>query len=370
LNVARSGGYRLRKPVTDDRKPVTYAAAGVSIAEGDRMVALIRPMARTTYRREVLGDIGAFAGFFRFPARRFREPVLVSGTDGVGTKVKVAAMAGRFSTVGIDLVAMCVNDIVVHGAEPLFFLDYYATGTLRAEEGAAVVSGIAEGCRQAGCALLGGETAEMPSVYAEGEFDLAGFAVGVVERRKIIDGRNVSPGDVLVGLSSTGLHSNGYSLARKVVFEILKKRIDAFVPEWNATVAEELLRPTRIYVRPVLALARRIPVLGMAHITGGGLPGNVPRALPRGLESVVERGSWPVPPVFGTLVRAGRLPDDEAYRTFNMGIGMVLIVRAADADRAVRSLRRAGAPAFVIGRIRKGRRRGASLTFTGKGGTA
>jgi phosphoribosylformylglycinamidine cyclo-ligase len=204
-------------------------------------------------------------------------------------------------------------------------------------------------------------------VYAEGEFDLAGFAVGVVERRKIIDGRNVSPGDVLIGLSSTGLHSNGYSLARKVVFEILKKRIDAFVPEWNATVAEELLRPTRIYVRPVLALARRISILGMAHITGGGLPGNVPRSLPRRLQAVVERGSWPVPPVFGTLVRAARLTEDEAYRTFNMGIGMVLIVRAADADRAVRSLRRAGVPAFVIGRIGDGRRRGAPLIFTGKG---
>src|SRR5512145_2753606 len=244
------------------------------------MVALIRPMGRTTHRKEVLGEIGAFAGFFRFPFRRYRDPVLVAGTDGVGTKVKVASMAGKLGTVGIDLVAMCVNDILVHGAEPLFFLDYYATGRLSAKEGAEVVSGIVEGCRQAGCALLGGETAEMPSVYARGEFDLAGFAVGAVDRRAIVDGSSVRPGDALVGLFSSGLHSNGYSLARKVVFDILGWRIGRRVPEWSATVGEELLRPTRIYVRPVLSLLRKMRVLGMAHITGGGIPGNLPRSLP------------------------------------------------------------------------------------------
>ncbi|HQU13206.1 MAG TPA: phosphoribosylformylglycinamidine cyclo-ligase, partial [Thermodesulfobacteriota bacterium] len=259
------------------KKPVTYRTAGVDIDEGERLVRRIRPMVRTTHRKEVLGEIGSFAGFFRFPARKYRDPVLVAGTDGVGTKVKVAAAAGKFDTVGIDLVAMCVNDILVHGAEPLFFLDYYATGKLSADHGAQVVSGVAEGCRQAGCALLGGETAEMPSVYARGEFDLAGFAVGAVDRGRIIDGSEVRPGDLLVGLSSSGLHSNGYSLARKVVFDVLRKRIGQRVPEWGATVAEELLRPTRIYVRPVLSLLRKVTILGMAHITGGGITGNVPR---------------------------------------------------------------------------------------------
>jgi phosphoribosylformylglycinamidine cyclo-ligase len=337
----------------------------VDIHEGDRMISLIRPMVRSTHRREVLGDIGSFAGFFRFPSRRFRDPVLVAGTDGVGTKVKVAAMAGNLGTVGIDLVAMCVNDILVHGAEPLFFLDYYATGKLSAREGALVVSGIAEGCRQAGCALLGGETAEMPSVYARGEFDLAGFAVGAVERRRIIDGRTVRPGDVLLGLPSSGLHSNGYSLARKIVFEMLKKKTDSRMPGWAGTVGEELLRPTRIYVRPVLSLARQVKVGAMAHITGGGITGNVPRTLPEGVSAVIRKGTWPVPPVFVTLVEAARLPEREAFRTFNMGIGMVLAVRAADADRAVRLLRQAGQPAFLIGEVRKRRRGAPRVLLTG-----
>lgn len=339
-------------------KPLTYAAAGVSIDEGDRMVSLIRPLVRTTHRPGVLGGIGAFAGFFRFPARRYRNPVLVSGTDGVGTKVKVAAMAGSFGTVGIDLVAMCVNDILVHGAEPLFFLDYYATGRLSARRGAEVVSGIVAGCRESGCALLGGETAEMPSVYAPGEFDLAGFVVGAVERSALIDGRGAREGDVLVGLGSTGLHSNGYSLARKIVFEVLRKRIHSRMPEWGTTVADELLRPTRIYVRPVLAYLRKARVIGMAHITGGGIPGNLPRSVPDGLCAAVLKSAWPVPPVFGTLVRAARLSDREAYRTFNMGIGMILVVRAADADGAVRHFHARGVPAWVIGELRR-RKRGA-----------
>jgi phosphoribosylformylglycinamidine cyclo-ligase len=347
------------------RKTVTYAAAGVDIREGDRMVSLIRPMVRATRRKEVLGDIGSFAGFFRFPARRYRDPVLVAGTDGVGTKVKVASMTGNLGTVGIDLVAMCVNDILVHGAEPLFFLDYYATGKLSAKEGAEVVSGIVEGCRQAGCALLGGETAEMPSMYARGEFDLAGFAVGAVDRREIVDGRTVRPGDVLLGLPSSGLHSNGYSLARKVVFELLKKKVGSSMPEWGATVGEELLRPTRIYVRPVLSLARKVTIRAMAHITGGGITGNVPRTLPVGVAAVIRKGTWPVPPVFGTLVRAARLPEGEAFRTFNMGIGMVLVVRAADADRALRLLRKAGQPASLIGEVQKRRRSAPQVLLAG-----
>jgi phosphoribosylformylglycinamidine cyclo-ligase len=347
------------------RKTITYAAAGVDIREGDRMVSLIRPMVRATHRKEVLGDIGSFAGFFRFPARRFRDPVLVAGTDGVGTKVKVASMTGNLGTIGIDLVAMCVNDILVHGAEPLFFLDYYATGKLSAKEGAEVVSGIVEGCRQAGCALLGGETAEMPSVYAPGEFDLAGFAVGAVDRREIVDGRTVRPGDVLLGLPSSGLHSNGYSLARKVVFELLKKKVGSRMPEWGATVGEELLRATRIYVRPVLSLAKKVKIRAMAHITGGGITGNVRRTLPVGVAAVIRKGTWPVPPVFGTLVRAARLPEGEAFRTFNMGIGMVLVVRAADADRALRLLRKAGQPASLIGEVQKRRRSAPQVLLTG-----
>ena len=337
------------------KKTVTYAATGVDIDEGERMVSLIRPMVRTTHRREVLGDIGSFAGFFRFPARRYRDPVLVAGTDGVGTKVKVAAMAGKLDTVGIDLVAMCVNDILVHGAEPLFFLDYYATGRLSAKDGAKIVKGVVEGCRQAGCALLGGETAEMPSVYAKGDFDLAGFAVGAVDRRDVIDGRSVRPGDVLLGLCSSGLHSNGYSLARKAVFGILKKKVGSRIPEWGTTVGEELLRPTRIYVRSVLSLLPKVKIRALAHITGGGLPGNVPRTLPDGVDAVIEKGSWPIPPVFGTIVRAARLPGEEAYRIFNMGIGMVAVVRPRDADCALRHLRRAGEKAYRIGEVRKGR---------------
>ncbi len=337
------------------KKTVTYAAAGVDIDEGERMVSLIRPMVRTTHRKEVLGDIGSFAGFFRFPARRYGDPVLVAGTDGVGTKVKVAAMAGKLDTVGIDLVAMCVNDILVHGAEPLFFLDYYATGKLSAPEGAKIVSGIVEGCRRAGCALLGGETAEMPSVYAKGEFDLAGFAVGAADRRKLIDGRSVRPGDVVLGLASSGLHSNGYSLARKAIFGILGKGVKSRIPEWDAPVGEELLRPTRIYVRPVLSLLRKVRVCALAHITGGGLPGNVPRTLPRGVDAVIRKGSWPVPPVFRTILKAANLPEAEAYRTFNMGIGMVAVVRPGDADRAHRLLERAGETVYRIGEIRKGR---------------
>lgn len=348
------------------KNTVTYASAGVDINEGARMVSLIRSAVRSTRRREVLGEIGGFAGFFRFPASNYRNPVLVSGTDGVGTKVKIAAMAGRYDTVGIDLVAMCVNDILVHGAEPLFFLDYYATGKLSAEAGAAIVQGVAAGCREAGCALLGGETAEMPSVYARGEFDLAGFAVGAVERSRILDGSRVRAGDLLIGLASTGLHSNGYSLARKIVFEKMRKRIGSRVPEWGCTVAEELLRPTRIYVRPVLSLLERVRIRGMAHITGGGIPGNLPRSIPDGLYAAVGRDSWPVPPVFRTLREAVRLPEAEAFRTFNMGIGMILIVRPSDGGTVLRHFRRAGIPPYPIGEIRKGKSGPAGVRFAGR----
>jgi phosphoribosylformylglycinamidine cyclo-ligase len=346
-------------------KPVTYASAGVDIDEGERMVSLIKPMVKATHRPEVLGEIGSFAGFFRFPVRKYKDPVLVSGTDGVGTKVKIAAEAGSLSTVGIDLVAMCVNDILVHGAEPLFFLDYYATGKLSADDGARIVSGVVEGCRQAGCALLGGETAEMPSVYQRGEFDLAGFAVGAVDRSKIISGKSVKAGDVLVGLASSGFHSNGYSLVRKVVFEIMKKKVSSRVEGWEGTVGEELLRPTRIYVKPILSLLKKIPVQGMAHITGGGIPGNVPRSLPKGVRAVIDIGSWDIPPVMRTVVSAAKLDAAEAYRTFNMGIGMVLMVRPGDVDALLRHFRRQGVPANIIGEVAPAKRGREAVELTG-----
>jgi phosphoribosylformylglycinamidine cyclo-ligase len=347
------------------KKPVTYASAGVDIDEGERMVSLIKPMVATTDRPGVLGGIGSFAGFFRFPARRFKDPVLVSGTDGVGTKVKIAALTGSLSTVGIDLVAMCVNDILVHGAEPLFFLDYYATGKLSADEGARVVSGVVEGCRQAGCALLGGETAEMPSVYARGEFDLAGFAVGAVDRSAIISGKAVRKGDVLIGLASSGFHSNGYSLVRKVVFDIMKLKAGARFPGSEATVAEELLRPTRIYVKPILALLKKVKVHGMAHITGGGIPGNVPRSLPKGCRAIVDRGGWEIPSVMRRVVSAASLEENEAYKTFNMGIGMVLMIDPSDAARTLAHFRRAGIGASVVGEVAAARKGANPVEFTG-----
>src|SRR5574340_806195 len=258
---------------------LTYRDAGVDIDEGDRLVELIKPLARPTLRKEVLAGIGGFGGLFALDLAKWKEPVLVSGSDGVGTKLKVAFAAGRYATVGIDLVAMCVNDVVVVGAEPLFFLDYFATGKLSAEQGAEVVKGIAEGCRQAGCALIGGETAELPGFYAQGEYDLAGFSVGCVERSKILDGRGVAPGDAVLGIASSGLHSNGYSLARKALLD--RHPLDWAPPELGGkTLADALLEPTRIYARDVLALLEQVPVRAFAHITGGGLPGNVPRTLP------------------------------------------------------------------------------------------
>ena len=274
------------------RRRLTYKAAGVDIDAGEEAVRRLAPLARQTYRPEVLGDIGAFAGFFRLP-RRYRDPVLVASTDGVGSKLKLAFLTGRHDTVGIDLVAMSVNDLLVHGAEPLIFLDYIGIGRLRPRVVAAIVRGIAAGCGQAGCALIGGETAELPDFYAPGEYDLAGFAVGVVERRRLVDGRAVRPGDVLLGLASTGLHSNGFSLVRKLLFERRRLRVSDRVPGLGV-LGSALLTPTRIYVKPVLGLLRAgVPVHAMAHVTGGGLSGNLPRVLPPRLEAVVRRGAWP-----------------------------------------------------------------------------
>jgi phosphoribosylformylglycinamidine cyclo-ligase len=298
----------------------------------------------------VLAGIGGFGALFEVP-KRYREPVLVSGTDGVGTKLKLAFQLNRHDTVGIDLVAMSVNDILVQGAEPLFFLDYFACGRLSVDTAAAVISGIAEGCRQAGCALVGGETAEMPGMYPDGEYDLAGFAVGAVEKSAIIDGRAIAPGDAVVALASSGPHSNGYSLVRRIV---QVSDADLSADFHGRTLGEALMTPTRIYVKPVLDLIARVPVKGIAHITGGGITGNVPRVLPQGTRAVLQRESWQLPPVFQWLQSRGKVADEEMHRVFNCGVGMVLVTAAADAARAVSVLQSHGEQAWVAGRIEDG----------------
>jgi phosphoribosylformylglycinamidine cyclo-ligase len=339
---------------------LTYRDAGVDIDEGDRLVDLIRPLAGPTLRPEVLAGIGGFGGLFALDTKRYREPVLVSGTDGVGTKLKVAFEADRHDTVGVDLVAMCVNDVAVVGAEPLFFLDYFASGKLVAEQAAQVVKGIAEGCRQAGCALIGGETAELPGFYARGEYDLAGFAVGVVERSRIVDGKAVAPGDVVLGVASTGLHSNGYSLARKILERHpLDRRLDALD---GRTLGEALLVPTRIYAKDVLALLEAVPVRAFAHVTGGGLPGNVPRSLPDGTRAVLEERRWDRPAIFDLLQRELGVPWDEMYRTFNMGLGLVAVVAPGDEQTARAALAARGLQAWTVGAIERGPDAGAEAT--------
>ncbi len=324
-----------------------YAAAGVDIEAADSLVERIKPHAASTRRPGVLGGIGGFGGLFSVAG--YDDPVLVSGTDGVGTKLLVAQRLGRHETIGIDLVAMCVNDIVVTGAEPLFFLDYFATGKLAVDEAEAVVAGIAEGCRQAGCALLGGETAEMPGMYSPGHYDLAGFAVGAVERADILDGSRVAPGHRLIGLPSNGLHSNGYSLVRKLLVDVEGADLDADPGGLGRSLGDELMRPTRIYAKELLALRREIGFDAAAHITGGGLPGNIPRVLPAGVGAVIEHGSWPIPPIFKLLERAGELAWDDLARTFNMGLGMVLAVAPEQADDIV-----AATHGFPIGVVVEG----------------
>jgi phosphoribosylformylglycinamidine cyclo-ligase len=332
--------------------PLTYRDAGVDIDAGDALVERIRPLARRTMREGVLAGIGGFGALFEVP-KRYREPVLVSGTDGVGTKLRLAFALARHDTVGIDLVAMSVNDILVQGAEPLFFLDYFACGRLDVDTAARVVGGIAAGCEQAGCALIGGETAEMPDMYPDGEYDLAGFAVGVVEKAAIVDGRSIVPGDAVIGLASSGPHSNGYSLVRRVI-ERAHGALDAAAmraPFHGGTFADAVMAPTRIYVKPVLALLGAVPVKGLAHVTGGGLVENVPRVLPEGCRAVLHRDAWTMPPIFSWLQREGAIADAEMHRVFNCGIGMVLVVDAAHADDAVARLRASGEDAVRIGEI-------------------
>ena len=333
---------------------LSYAEAGVDIAAGERAVDLIRPAVASTRRPEVIGGIGGFGGLFALAPGRYREPVLVAATDGVGTKLEVAKAAGRVTTVGVDLVAMCVDDLVCQGAEPLFFLDYLAVGKLDPVHAADVVGGIAEGCRLAGCALLGGEMAEHPGAMAPGSFDLAGFAVGVVERADVIDGQAARAGDVLIGLLSPGLRSNGFSLAREV---IARSRLSLDGPAWPGaptTLADELLVPSVIYATGVLALIAELDVHAVAHITGGGIPGNVPRVLPPGVVAVLDRSRWPMPPVMTELARVGGLAEEEMANVFNLGLGMVVAVPADQADRAVAILAGRGFAATPVGHLEAG----------------
>jgi len=335
-------------------KQLTYKKSGVDIDEGEKFVRLLSPMARKTFRPEVITDIGSFNALFRLDIHKYKNPVLVSGTDGVGTKLKIAIMMDKHDTVGIDLVAMCVNDILTSGAEPLFFLDYFATGKLKAGKAAEVVKGIVRGCTEAGCSLIGGETAEMPGFYTEDEYDLSGFAVGVADRNKIIDGSLIKKGDSIIGIASNGLHSNGFSLVRKLFFDMKKMDVSTYLPEIGARLGDELLKPTRIYVKAFMALKNTIKVKGMAHITGGGIPENLPRILPKGMSAVIQSGSWPIPRIFALIRRLGKVPEDDMKRTFNMGVGYVMVVSKRKAGDAVSMLNQSGYQAFIIGKIERG----------------
>ena len=332
---------------------ITYKSAGVDVEEGDRFARLIKPLVESTYRGIKVSPLGGFAGAFPLDAGAFREPLLVSATDGVGTKLKTAFSARKFDTIGIDLVAMSVNDVVTCGARPLFFLDYLATSKLDSEQAAEVVEGICKGCIQAGCVLMGGETAEMPGFYAQGEFDLAGFCVGVVEKDLYIDGSRVTPGNAVIGLPSSGLHSNGYSLARKVLFDIGDYSLDSEPQGLSKTLGEELLTPTAIYSKAVLALCGEFDVRALAHITGGGIPGNLSRVIPDGLFATIQGQSWPGPPVFDLIMKTGGISCDEMYSAFNCGIGMIAVVPKEQAEEAISLARDLSETAYLVGEIKE-----------------
>lgn len=340
-----------------EKKAWTYQDAGVDIDAGNTAVELMKRHVQSTYRPEVLGDIGGFGGLFALNTRDYREPVLVSGTDGVGTKLRLAFMLAKHDTIGVDAVAMCVNDILVQGAEPLFFLDYLAVGKLEPKQVAEVVKGVAEGCRQAGCALIGGETAEMAGFYPAGEYDIAGFAVGVVDRPRIITGASIKPGDVILGLPSSGLHSNGYSLVRKICFEVAGRKPEENIAQLGKTLGEELLTPTRIYVQAIKPLLQKFTIKGMVHITGGGFTENIPRVLPAGCDAALTKGRWPVPAIFPLLQQWGNIAEPEMYRTFNMGIGMVVIVAPEDAAAVMQDLAARGEAVYRIGEIVAGEKK-------------
>lgn len=328
-----------------------YREAGVDLDKTNELVSRIKPMVRSTFTGGVITDIGGFGGLFSVNCRDLVQPVLVSSTDGVGTKLKVAFWADRHNTVGIDLVAMCVNDIVVQGARPLFFLDYLAMGRVDLDRVEQIISGIVAGCREAGCSLIGGETAEMPDLYRENEYDMAGFAVGLVDNSDIIDGSTIHVGDEIIGIASSGLHSNGYSLVRRIVFDKLKLEPDSLLTECNRTVAEELLEPTRIYVEPVLKVTRQFRVVGMAHITGGGFYDNIPRILPKTCQALIRKGSWHLPPIFRFLQERGEISEDEMYRVFNNGIGYVLVVEPGKSDEIIGFLNAMEYGAYRLGEI-------------------
>ena len=335
---------------------LAYREAGVDIDAGNKAVDLMKKHVRSTYRPEVLGDIGGFGGLFALNTGKYHQPILVSGTDGVGTKLCVAFMADKHDTIGQDAVAMSVNDILVQGAEPLFFLDYLAVGKLEPEKVAAIVSGVAGACLESGCSLIGGETAEMASLYNNGEYDIGGFAVGVVERSKLITGEKIKPGDVLIGLPSTGLHSNGYSLVRKICFDIKKFAVDQDIPELGMTIGEELLIPTRLYPKVCLPLIDKFEIRGMVHVTGGGFYENIPRVLPEGCGVEVNTEAWPKPQIFQLLQQWGNVAWPEMYRTFNMGIGMILVVAQSEVDAIQKDLTARGEASYVIGHVTAGPR--------------
>lgn len=337
-----------------NKEQITYKDAGVDIEAGYEAVKKMRSAVKSTFNAGVLADIGGFGGLFALDKEAYEEPVLVSGTDGVGTKLRLAFLQDKHDTIGIDAVAMCVNDIVVQGAKPLFFLDYLAVGKLVPDKVADIVKGVAEGCRQAGAALVGGETAEMPGFYPVDEYDVAGFAVGVVDKKKIINGQTIKPGDQLIGIASSGVHSNGFSLVRKVLLEVAKLSLDEYNADLGKTLGEELLTPTKIYVKTVLALLERYNLKGLAHITGGGLIENVPRALPEGVQAEIRSGSWDVLPVFKLIQEKGNIPWEEMLKTFNLGIGMVLVVAPEDKDDIMCELELLGEKAYHIGEIKAG----------------
>ncbi|WP_404447460.1 phosphoribosylformylglycinamidine cyclo-ligase [Sutcliffiella horikoshii] len=338
-----------------------YKQAGVDIEAGYEAVTRMKKHVARTMRPEVMGGLGGFGGLFDLSAVNVKNPVLVSGTDGVGTKLMLAFQLDKHDTIGVDAVAMCVNDVVVQGAEPLYFLDYIACGKAVPERIEAIVKGIADGCEQAGCALVGGETAEMPGMYDDSEYDLAGFTVGVVDKERLINGSQIEPGNVLIGLSSSGIHSNGYSLVRKIVFEKGKLDLDAKYDGFAGTLGEELLTPTKIYVKPILEVLKKYDINGMAHITGGGFIENIPRMLPEGLQAEVDYGTWPIPPIFDLLQEVGELDRKEMFNIFNMGIGMVLAINEEILPQVVRILEANGEKAYLIGRVKEGE----GITFGG-----
>ncbi|WP_028129723.1 phosphoribosylformylglycinamidine cyclo-ligase [Selenomonas sp. AE3005] len=340
--------------MTENKAGITYKDAGVDIDAGNKSVELIKESVRATYRPEVLGDLGGFGGLFALNSGKYKEPVLVSGTDGVGTKLKLAFMLDKHDTIGQDAVAMCVNDILVQGAEPLFFLDYLAVGKLDPEQVADVVKGVAGACKESGCALIGGETAEMNGFYPQGEYDIAGFAVGVVEKSKLITSAKVQEGDVILGLPSSGVHSNGYSLVRRIVFDHKGFKGDEYMEELGKTIGEELLTPTRLYPKSCLPLIEKFDIHGMVHITGGGFYENIPRALPQDLAVEIDTGKWEMPAIFRLLQQWGNVEWPEMYRTFNMGIGMILIVPAAEVEAVKAHLQQAAENVYEIGRVVKG----------------